>query len=84
MRDHDGVEWLRPADAAERVDIDVGLVYLWVQRHKVRRHRMGGHVYVHLPDVMTAEHAWRAREQRRRAMIKGTTSTTRHEQGASP
>lgn len=62
MRDHDGIEWLRAKDAAERFDIDPATIAAWVRRGTVEAHRYRRATYVRVPDVMRAEHAWRTRK----------------------
>lgn len=61
MRDHDGVEWLRPADIAERLGITRGTVYVWIQRRKVRVVKLDEHAHVHWPDAAQAEKATRGK-----------------------
>lgn len=64
MRDARGEEWLPVAEAALRVRVRPSAIYVWVQRRKVRAHRIGGRAYVAMPDVQDAELAWRQRVDR--------------------
>lgn len=61
MRDHEGVEWLRPAEIAARLGVARGTVYVWIQRRKVRVVKLDGHAHVHYPDAAEAEAATRGK-----------------------
>ena len=68
MRDAQGVEWLTVYDAAKAVRVRQSTIYVWIQRHKVRVHKIGGRAYVSMVDVMEAEAAWRHRVTKRVAL----------------
>lgn len=61
MRDHDGIEWLRPADIATRLNVTRATVYTWMHRRKVRVIKLDGAAHVHWPDAAAAETATRGR-----------------------
>lgn len=71
MIDKHGEEWLRPAEAAERLRIDKSLIYVWLHRGRphIRTHRAGRFVVVNMPDVLDAEHAWRHRKGGHRRVV---------------
>jgi hypothetical protein len=56
--DPDGIEWVSVADAARAVRVRESAIYVWRSRGKVRAHRVGGRIFVCLPDVMAAETEW--------------------------
>lgn len=60
MIDADG-EWLTVYDAAKAVRVRQSAIYVWINRRKVRAHKIGGRAYVSMVDVMEAEAAWRER-----------------------
>lgn len=64
MRDVYGVEWVRPAEAAERLGIPRGTIDVWVHRGKIEKRRVRGHVALYWPDCLDAEMASRTRRQR--------------------
>lgn len=66
MIDHHGEEWLPVSDAAERLGIPKGTVYVWLTRGKVQTHRIQGRAWVNMPDLMDAEHKTRGRYVRQR------------------
>ena len=59
--DHDGTEWLPVSQAARAVRVRESAIYVWIQRRKVRSHKISGRAHVSMVDVMEAEHAWRTR-----------------------
>ena len=61
IRDHHGEEWLTVAEAAARVLVLPGTIYVWIHRRKVTCHKIHGRAHVRLADVARAERAWRAR-----------------------
>jgi hypothetical protein len=67
--DHDGIEWLPVSEAAHRIGVQRGRIYVWIQRHGGQRldlRKDRGRVWVRMVDVYHLEAAWR-REQARRA-----------------
>lgn len=61
MIDHDGTEWLPVSEAARAARVRESAIYVWIQRRKVRSHKIGRRAHVSMVDVMAAEHAWRKR-----------------------
>lgn len=73
MIENDQGEWLPVHDAARQVLVRPSTIYVWINRHAIRFHRVRTpgragkpRVYVNMPDVMAAEKAWRDRETRRK------------------
>ena len=64
MRDHRGEEWLTVAEAAARVLVLPGTIYVWIHRRKVVSHKISGRAHVRLADVARAEAEWRGRAVR--------------------
>lgn len=65
MIDEDGIEWLTVTEAARRFRVRPSVIWNWTSRGKVPSHRFGRTAYVRIPDVATAEHAWRKRVARK-------------------
>jgi len=63
MRDHDGVEWLPVAQAAERFRIRASLIYRWIGLGRVTTWPGPGVALVRMPDVMAVEYAWYTRRK---------------------
>lgn len=61
MIDTTGVEWLPVEEAARQVRVRVETIRVWVCRGRVRAYGSGAGKFIHMPDVMDAEHAWRVR-----------------------
>ena len=61
MIDRTGVEWIRPADAVERLNIHPSTIKQWVRKGVVRVERAGRYIALYWPDVLDAELAWRQR-----------------------
>jgi len=70
IADADGVEWVRPAEAARRLDIERSTIDVWVSRGRIRKVRAGRHVALCWPDVLEAERAWRERSARRAQAVR--------------
>lgn len=64
IRDHNGEEWLTVAEAAARVFVLPGTIYVWIHRRKVACHKVQGRAHVRLADLARAEAEWRARSVR--------------------
>lgn len=60
IRDHNGEEWLTVAEAAARVFVLPGTIYVWIHRRKVAAHKINGESHVRFADVARAEAEWRA------------------------
>lgn len=69
MVDPDGVEWLRYAEASDRVGVPVTTLKVWVHRRKVRTERVGRATWLHLGDVRHAEAASYTRQQRAQSVV---------------
>lgn len=69
MIDHLGIEWL-PIDSAARVArVKVETIRVWRKRGKVQAFGERTGVYVHMPSLLDAEHAWRVRIAKRGARV---------------
>lgn len=63
MIDHNGEEWLVTSEAARRVRVNPATIWKWVERGKVRAHRIGKFSWVNMPDLAAAEDQWTRRAQ---------------------